>query len=148
MATNQQSQQRRKEIEEIASTILAYLDMGNDGAVQQILSGADPHALGLIINTWYQMCVAHRGIKVTVNASAKTMEFFNAQAKEEGREEPDAEADKLAASLLHHLVDNAMNNYAKAWQRTIDRGLVIDVAARMLGFTRGMLADIPPTEGE
>lgn len=148
MATNKQSQQQRQAVEDAATTILGYLDMSNDEEVQRLLSGADRHGLGLIITTWFQLCMVRQGVKVTLDASRKAMEFFNSQAKLDGKEAEDAEADKLTASLLFHLVDNAMDRYARAWQRVIDMGLCVDVAARMLGFTRGMLLDAPETEEE
>lgn len=148
MATNKQSHQQRQAVEDAATTILAYLDMGNDEEVQRLLAGADRHGLGLIITTWFQMCIARRGVKVTLEASRKAMEFFNTQAKLDGKEKEDIEADQLTASLLSHLTDNAMDRYARAWQRVIDAGLCVDVAARLLGFTRGMLIDTPETEEE
>lgn len=149
MVTNQQSKEQREAIENAATTILAYLDMGNKEEVERLLTTTDRHSLGLIIATWYQICVAHRGIKVTVNAAAKVMEFLTSQSILETRHEEEAAADKYAASLLFHLNDNAMDRFAKAWDRAINHTPEIssDVAARMLGFIRGMLIDIPAPEG-
>jgi hypothetical protein len=77
------------------------------------------------------------------------MDFLTANSNMEGRPEEDAEADKFAASLLFHLTDNAMDRYAKAWSRAIKHtpDISSDVAARMLGFIRGMLIDLPTPEG-
>lgn len=148
MVTNQQAKAARAAVEDAATTILAYLDMGNDEEVQRLLTGADRHGLGLIIATWYGMCVAHQGIKVTVNAAAKTMEFFNAAAKQGDRDPEEAAADEYASSLLFHLVDNAMDRYARAWQRVLahEPDISTAVAARLLGFTRGMLMETPEKE--
>lgn len=148
MVTNQQAKQQRKAVEEAATTILAHLDMGNREEVERLLTTTDRHTLGLVVTVWYQMCLAHRGVQVTLDATMKTMGFLNGQAKLEGRPEQEAEADKLAASLLFHLVNNTMARYARAWQRVIEHepDISSDVAARMLGFVRGMLSDVPEME--
>lgn len=150
MVTNQQAKQQRKAVEDAATTILAHLDMGNREEVERLIYTTDRHTLGLIITTWYQICIAYRGVELTTTAAAKTMEFLNGQAKLEGRPEEEAEADKLAASLLFHLNANAMDRYARAWQRAIEHEPDIgpDVAARMLGFIRGMVGDLPVLEEE
>jgi hypothetical protein len=145
VVTNQQSQEQRKHIEEAATTILAYLDMGNTDEVERLLSTTDRHTLGLIIATWFHICIAYRGPKLTTIASGKTMEFLNAQAKLEDRPEEEAVADRFTASLLFHLNDNAMDKYAKAWDKTVKHAPDVStaVAARMLGFVRGIVQDVP-----
>jgi hypothetical protein len=145
VATNQQSQEQRKAIEDAATSILAHLDMGNSDEVERLLYTPDRHSLGLIIATWFHICIAYRGPKLTTLASGKTMEYLNAQAKLEDRPEEEAAADRFAASLLFHLNDNAMDRYAKAWDKTVKYApdISADVAARMLGFVRGMVHDVP-----
>lgn len=143
MVTNKQSQQQRKAVEDTATTILAYLDMGKNEEVQRLLAETDRYTLGMVVLTWFQIGAVRRGVKVTLTASTAAMDFFNAQAKLEDREAAEVEADKLTASLLFHLADNATDRYAKAWQRAVEGGPEIStaVAARMLGFTRSMLSD-------
>jgi hypothetical protein len=145
MPNNQHAKEQRQAVEDAATTILAYLDMGAEGEVEQLLYTTDRHTLGLIICTWFQLCIAHRGVTTTIRAASKTMDYLNATAALEDRPTEEAEADKHAASLLFHLTDNAMKRYATAWNKTINHQPDISsaVAARMLGFVKGMLSDIP-----
>lgn len=150
MSTNQQAKEQREAVENAATTILAHLDMGNKEEVERLLYTTDRHTLGLIIATWYQICIAYRGVKLTHIAASKTMDFLTGQSNLEDRPEPEAAADKHAASLLFHLSDNAMDRYAKAWDRTVKYSpdITSEVAARMLGFIRGIVADVPVMEGQ
>lgn len=147
MVTNQQAKQQRKDVEDAATAILALLDMGNEEAAAEALAIIDRHYLGLVITTWYQMCVAYRKADIVGNAARRTAEHLRANAMKEGAEPAEAAADDAAGSLLACLADNRTERYAKMWQSVITSSPDVSTAAaaRALGFTRGVLS---PPEGE
>lgn len=138
MATNAQLKENAENIGHAATTILAYLDMGNEEEVAHILATMDRRDLGMVISTWYQLCVAHRNAEVTAVTARKTAAFFVEIAKEEEKA-----AAEFSRDMLIHLSDNKLDRYAKRWQAAIthEPDITTDVAARLLGFAQGMLSE-------
>lgn len=147
MTTNQQAKQQREAIGEAATAILAYLDMGNQAEVERLLYTTEGTSLGLIITTWYQICVAHRGPTVIARTARRTADFLQKQA-EAYEDTPEAAADRYSAALMVHLADNKMDQYAKTWNEVVSHqpGISADVAARMLGFIRGVIGEVPEAD--
>lgn len=140
MATNAQLKEHAENIGYVATAILAYLDMGNEEEVTHILETMDRGDLGMVISTWYQLCVAHRTAEVTSATARKTAEFFVEIAKED-----EEDIAQFSRALLIHLADNKLDRYAKKWQEVIsyEPDITLGVSARILGFAQGILGELP-----
>lgn len=138
MTANQQSEEQREAIGEAATAILALLDMGQEKEVEHIISTMDRAHLGLVITTWYQICIAYRTGRIVGPTARKTALFFKEIASEE-----EQQSATYSHDLLMALAENKMNRYVKLWNEIIGAGgaYSTEVAARILGFTRGMLQE-------
>jgi septum formation inhibitor-activating ATPase MinD len=139
------AQQEAQEIGEVATAILAYLDMGEEATVEHILRTLDHRTLGMVISTWYFMCVSHHGEEIVANTARRTAQFFQAAIEDKTTESHDAVAASFSKGLLLNLAAGLNDLYAELWQSIVNHqpDITVDVAARMLGFARGLIGDMP-----